>query len=38
MTIEDAFKTVMSMGVIVPNGPMKESLLANTVAQTTAAS
>jgi len=38
MTIEDAFKAVMSMGVIVPDGPMKESLLAKTVAQTTAAS
>ncbi|MEX2353439.1 MAG: DUF502 domain-containing protein, partial [Gammaproteobacteria bacterium] len=38
MSIEDAFKLVMSMGVIVPNDPMKESLAAGTVAQTAPAS
>jgi uncharacterized membrane protein len=38
ITIEDAFKLVMSMGVIVPNSTIKDSLLAKTVAQTAAAS
>jgi len=38
ITIEDAFKMVMSMGVIVPDGPIRDALLSKTVAQTTAAS
>ncbi len=29
MTIEEGFKFIISMGVIVPEGPIKESLIAN---------
>jgi uncharacterized membrane protein len=32
MSIEEGFKFVISMGVIVPNGPIREGLIANKVA------
>lgn len=38
MTIEEGFKFIISMGVIIPDGPLKAKLAGNKVAQTAAGS
>ena len=36
MSIEDGFKFIISMGVIIPDGPIRTKLTTNKVAQTAA--
>ncbi len=38
MTIEEGFKFIISMGVIIPDGPLKKEIISNKVAQNAAGS
>jgi uncharacterized membrane protein len=36
LSVEDGFKFIISMGVIIPNGPVKDGLIKGELAQSTA--